>query len=293
MSVRGGELLSATTSDGVTLALRYVAAAGARRAVCLCTHAMMANSRYFWTPAHGGVAEYLSQRGADVYILDWRGHGGSRMPRGADWCFDDHVLHDAPAAVRAVCAHADIAPRELVYLGHSLGGLVGLAASATATIPRVRALALLSTSVWMPGRHGSFTRRAIMAALAMVTRVLGHAPTRALRIGPENEPRGFVEQLTTWAREGAWRSRAGLDYLAQLERIDVPIWAASGDGDRLCRPDDANVLVARLRGAGELIRVGRATGFAEDADHFSLLTSPAFLPLFDRLLAFIDHTPAA
>lgn len=283
------------------LALERFPARGKRVAVCLCTHAMMASGRYLSTSSGDasnegrGFAGYLAAAGLDTFVLDWRGHGQSRAASARalrSWCFDDYVTYDLPAAVDAVCTAAGIAPGELVYVGHSLGGLVGLAAMGQNGDGgfRPRALALFATAVWLPGPRGARARRLIMSIYDLMSRPLGHAPIRRLGLGSEDEPRGYVEQLTTWARTGAWRSREGVDYLAGLGRIEVPVWAACGLADRLCTRRDAEVIVSRLRGARPLRLVGKAAGDALDADHFTLFTRRALAPVWDELIDFIAHT---
>jgi predicted alpha/beta hydrolase len=287
--------LRIATGDGVTLSLRRYPARGRRRAVCLCTHAMMASSRYFAAGEGHGFAGYLSGAGVDVFALDWRGHGQSR-PRTSRahrrWCFDDYVDHDLPAAVAAVCRAADVAPTEIILAGHSLGGLVSLAALATGTIVAPRGLALWATSLWLPGPRGSLRRRAIMTCYDLMSRPLGYAPIRALGLGSDNEPRGYVQQLVGWARTGQWRSRQGVDYLAALGRIDTPVFSACGLGDRLCLPRDAEVLRSRLRPALPLRVVGVSRGDAVDADHFTLFTHRALAPLWDEFIGFCCESVA-
>lgn len=281
--------LRTRTTDRVTLTLRRYPARGRRRAVCLCTHAMMANSSYLASGPDHGFAGHLSRAGLDVFLLDWRGHGRSQ-PRTLrahnEWCFDDYVERDLPAAVALVCKVAGVAPAELVHSGHSLGGLVALAAVATGTVAKPRALALWSTSLWLSGPRGSRRRRAIMGLYDLVSRPLGYAPVRALGLGSENEPRGYVRQLASWTRSGTWQSREGVDYLAAIGRIDTRVMAICGLGDRLCLPADAEVLRARLSGAAPLRRVGVVQGDALDADHFTLFTRPALAPLWDELVDF-------
>jgi acylglycerol lipase len=280
---------SAVTADGVTLALARVPARGPRRAVLLCTHAMMANGRYFGACGavgagrDDGFAATLAAAGIDVFVLDWRGHGRSRPPfPGRDgWCFDDYVERDLPAALAAVSAEARVATYDIALLGHSLGGAVALAAVGGGL--RVRRLVLAAASLWLPGPRGPWRRRAIMDVYAGVARVLGRAPIRALGLGSDDEPAGYVRQLAGWARSGRWTSKAGVDHLAGLAGIDVPITAFSGAGDRLCAPADARVMLARLRGAPALRVVGRAGGDAVDADHFSLFTEPRLAPFWREL----------
>ncbi|RMH44344.1 MAG: alpha/beta fold hydrolase [Deltaproteobacteria bacterium] len=240
-----GEPLVAATADGVALALRRHVAAGRRRAVALCTHAMMASGAYL----DGRLAPDLARRGVTVYVLDWRGHGASRPPhpRSGSWQFDDYVAADLPAAIRAVCADAGVRPRDLVYVGHSLGGLVGLAAFGVGAAPPPAQLWLVATSVWLPGPAGPRGRRAAMRLARAVARVVGYAPVRALRAGTDDEPRAYVEQLAGWALSGRWTGRGGVDFLARAHALDVPATAVVGAGDRWCTPADARALAPRAR----------------------------------------------
>jgi pimeloyl-ACP methyl ester carboxylesterase len=281
--------LAAVTADGVRLHVAHVAARGRRRAVVLCTHAMMAHGRYFGGTRRHGFAMFLAEQGIDVYVLDWRGHGASRPPdpRRAQWCFDDYVELDLPAAIAAVARDARIGVDELTIIGHSLGGLVALAALGTGRIPAVRGLVLAATSVWLPGPRGPRTRRALMALYELAARPLGFAPIRFARFGTDDEPRDYVAQLAGWARTGRWTSRTGVDYLDAIARIDARVWAIAGGGDRLCRPDEAEMIRARLGGALPLRVVGEASGDATDADHFALFTDGRMAPLWQELVSFV------
>lgn len=278
------ERLAAHTGDGVRLVLRRHRPAGRARAICLAGHAMMANGSYM---ERAGFADHLAARGVDLFVLDFRGHGESRPPsaRGGQWGFDDHVEHDLPAAFRAVEQATGAGAGEVGYLGHSLGGLVGLAAfGAAGTVAAPRRLALWATSVWL---GGSWRRRALIAAFALSAVPLGYAPARRLRVGSDDEPRRYVADLARWMRSGRWTSRRGVDLQAGLRSIRTPVWAVAGEGDRLCRPDDAEALRRGLPAAAPLRRVGRAHGDALDPDHFALFTARALRPLRDELAGFL------
>lgn len=277
------ERLTALTGDGVRLVLRRHRPAGPARAVCLTGHAMMAAGSYM---ERAGFADYLAERGVDLFVLDFRGHGESvpPSPRGGRWSFDDYVRHDLPAALEAVSAATGAAPGELRYLGHSLGGLVGLAAFGTGAAACPARLALWATSVWL---GGGWRRRALLAAFALSARPLGYAPARLFRVGSEDEPRDYVADLHRWMRSGRWTSRAGTDYRAAMTGIDCPVWAVAGLGDALCRPDDAEAVRRLLTRAAPLRRVGRAHGDALDPDHFALFTARGLRPLWDELARFL------
>jgi predicted alpha/beta hydrolase len=282
---------AAETADGVRLAMWRFRAAGARRAVCLVTHAMMANSGYL----RRRFAPHLAARGIECFVLDWRGHGSSVPPAPGDrfgWCFDDYVELDLPAAVAQVAGEAAVEPASIAYAGHSLGGLVGLAAAATGVFSPAR-LALLATSLWLPGPRGSLARRGVMTGAAALARLLGRAPIRRLRLGSDDEPAAYVADLARWARTGRFTGRTGIDYEEALSRVAVPALAVTGDGDRLCLPRDAERFRSRLPGAVPLRRVGRRQGDPADPDHFSLFTLPALAPLWDEIARFLVGSTSA
>jgi len=232
----------ATTSDGVALDVERFA--GGSRGTIVCLHAMMTDGRYLRR-----FAPRLAAEGYDVYVADFRGHGRSQAC--ADWSFDDLVELDLPAIL-------GVTGTDVTLLGHSLGGLVACAALGTGRIPPPRRLALVATSVWL---GETLPRRALMSGYRVLARAFGKAPVRALRAGNADEAKSYVEQLTGWSRARRWTSLYGIDYGAQLARIDVPAVAICGGADWMCRPDDARTIADR---------VGAPLEVVPGASHFSL-----------------------
>ncbi len=275
--------MSVGTPDGARLAVTRIRPRGRARAVCLAAHAMMASSAYMRSR---GFAGHLADRGIDVFLLDFRGHGASYP--APPWTFDDLVAFDLPAAVWAVSKATGAGPGEMVFLGHSLGGLVGLAAFATGRAPAPARIVLASTSLWLEGRGGSLARRGLMTALAASGAVSGWVPIRRLRIGTADEPYPYMAQLAGWALSGRWTSLGGLDYREVVARLHTPALAVTGEGDRLCRPADAEAMRAVLPGAAPLRRVGVRHGDALDPDHFTMFTRPALAPVWDELASWLS-----
>lgn len=95
-----------------------------------------AQNRYTWHTSARSFSAYLAAEGWDVFVAELRGHGRSRRfthmrPR----MLDDHVREDFPAFVREACA---LSGHSQVYLcGHSMGGLLSYAATATVIRERV------------------------------------------------------------------------------------------------------------------------------------------------------------
>lgn len=102
----------------------------------LLVHGFSQN-RHAWTA--GDFVKRLVYLGLDVHILELRGHGKShrdlqlatceRLQRplpddfNYGWDFSDYFLQDVPAAIDAVKAKSG--KKALMYVGHSMGGILG------------------------------------------------------------------------------------------------------------------------------------------------------------------------
>jgi len=219
---------------------------------------------------HGSdLARFLSDRGFDVWLTEYRGDRTSRPPdartwRRADWDADDIARLDIPAVLDHVMAATG---RDRVFwIGHSLGGVLGYI---VAQGPRGGDLAGLVAI----GSPGAFTHPNDLALFAWRHRRLlpadGQLPTRPLswllmpalkvhprglpvhvisntrnaspdrlrrfvRPGMENTGRGLVLQYLTWMEEGRLVSRDGaVDYTAGLADIEIPALFFAGRVDHI------------------------------------------------------------
>lgn len=251
-------------ADGTWLALRrYVPVGRPRRAVVLAMHAMMVNGTSLDRPRGRGFASHLATEGIETFVLDFRGHGLSQRPaRG--WTLDDYATLDLPAAIAAT----GVAPEQLVWIGHSLGGLVSLAALARGSAPTPRALVLGTTNVWR--QPSALVRRLIVEAFDGSARLLGKAPIRALGFGTDDEPASYTRHLARWVHTGRFTSADGaVDYDSALPSLRLPVLTLIGTGDPLCGVRDARDFTRRLSSAThrEVIVPG--------ATHFTIWSSPA------------------
>lgn len=86
-------------------------------------------NRYAWHLPERSFANYLADRGYDVFNVDLRGHGrsrelGARLSTGVD----DYIRGDLPAVIDSVLELSGFA--RVFLLGHSLGGICVAAAGA-------------------------------------------------------------------------------------------------------------------------------------------------------------------
>jgi pimeloyl-ACP methyl ester carboxylesterase len=232
----------------------------------LLVHGFSQN-RHAWTS--GGFVKHMLSYGADIHVLELRGHGlssvaleraaaaGGRPPEDLAyrWDIDSYFLEDIPAAIAAV---KRISGRETIfYCGHSMGGMLGYGYASLG-----RDLAGLVT-IGAPADPGK-----------------GYLPLRlAARLGPAFELAVDAALLARWGPTWAsWRAREGLRRV--LERVP---WAASRLATLLgaCTPPErrrfqyypVDLLLRRIERALENPRTFDA--WARLARHHAFLANPA------------------
>jgi pimeloyl-ACP methyl ester carboxylesterase len=312
--------LEAHPVDGWTLAVWYRPAATRRfrEPVVLC-HGLANNHRFFDLGDPDGLAGHLAARGFDVYAVDLRGSGASAPPHEGPWrvTVDDHVLLDVPAVVELVARHSGT--DQLFWVGHSLGGAVGLAASGGALAGHLKGLVTIGSPIFFEPHRG-LTWLLHLArwlspwgafgtgAVRLVAPLAGRAQAPATHsanldnISPEVQRlavanifapmwRGVLEQLQDWTGEDAFRSHdRQVDYRATVAGLRAPLLVVGGAVDRLA-PLGATEALHRLAGAGDrqLARFGRAFGHRVDYGHGDLvLGRHAHEEVFPVIGAFLE-----
>ena len=95
-----------------------------RRPVILA-HGIAMCSRYWHMTPETSFARYLSDRGHDVWIAEYRGVGESRHQGNQppwDFCLDQYIYEDAPAIIEYV--RRLTGARRVNWVGHSMGGMI-------------------------------------------------------------------------------------------------------------------------------------------------------------------------
>ncbi len=277
------------TDDGWPLRADVDEPAGEPVGVAVLAHAMMARRTSFDRPEGRGVRQRLVASGWRVISFDFRGHGdsGPRASEGARYSYDDLVRHDLPA-VNAFARERDRKKRNVVLVGHSLGGHVGLAAQGTGLVAFDRIVAV-AANLWMPQFEPSTRRRtlrlAILAAVDFTAQRVGRVPARALRIGSDDEASAYFHDLARFARTGRWTSADGAtDYLASLSKVNVPVLQLVSAGDRMaCRPEGGARFLSRCGGPQELLVVDRADDGGPAPGHMGIVTSGGIASAWERI----------
>ena len=284
------EVLPARTRDGWTLYLGRRRPKGEPRGPpVLLVHGIAMNRQAFdFGVERYSVAGFLSRAGFDCFTLDLRGHGRSRRGPSRRWNLDTYLREDLPAAFDAV--RAATGAEKVLYVGHSQGALLGMAACAVHP-GRVAALVALAAPVHFhaqPGlarlvklRHLGLGR-GLRELARMVAPFSGwwHPPPFDLSANVRNVERpiyrrllanaiedlqpGVLEQIAAFVREDAFRSMDGtVDYRARLAGCAQPALFVSAGKDGLAPPAVVEAAFRAWGGPKRYWSCGRDYGHAD------------------------------
>lgn len=305
----------ASTRDGWRIALhRYAAPPESHGTPVLLCHGMGSNRFNLDGPGRTSLARHLHARGFDVWLVELRGAGESRRglalpPIAWRWTFEDYVQHDAPAALDLVRRRTG--RDKVLWVGHSLGGMVAYALLMTPAADRVAgAVTLASPGMSHVGR-GAFERwtplRSLLrfaperiptgrlarlgAPLAGPLAKLLEAPLTEWGFRPENREldvirfmmrrgvedlsRSLLAEFARWTEARRMSDRYDLfSFTDHLERVKVPMLVVAGARDGLTPPEDLSAVFDRLGSSDKtFVLAGRAGGFSHDYGHVDLVLS--------------------
>jgi len=295
------ELLFAVTADGWRLGLARRRPRGPPRGPpILLVHGLAANRASLdFGMERWSLSAHLAAAGFDCFALDLRGHGSSRRrPPGASraWTFDDYVRLDVPAALDAI--RAATGSSRVVWVGHSQGGLIGLAACSVhrdriagiVTLgspaffnPKYALPKLVSLAFVLASRMNRFWARMLVpvsgywhppvSEIAINTRnVAGYLYRRLLVNVVENVSTGVLRQLGWWIANDAFASLDRRDdYRAALARCPQPALFVAAAADKLAPPDTVARAARVWGGETTFVLIGRTTSACCDYGHSDLI----------------------
>lgn len=318
-------LLRVPTADGWTLSLWHRAPRQQRFAqpVVLC-HGLGNNHAIFEFRWRSHLARVLADAGFHVFSVDFRGAGRFAPPDPSfiEATVDDYVDRDAPAVLEAV--RAETGQAQVLWVGHSLGGIVGVLASARGAKGRLRALVTVGSPLFFQprslflralvlGRHlspaGVFPARVLSTLfapfaglvpppnVASITARLSNVDGRDQRFLLANVFadlwRGVLDQLEAWIRTGHMTSAVtGEDLRTPALAVrDVPTLVVGGSVDHLAPLEMTQRFFSELQASEkELVLVGTAFGNAVEYGHGDLLVGrDADRDVYPPIVRFLER----
>jgi pimeloyl-ACP methyl ester carboxylesterase len=300
----------AIASDGWQLALRRYTPRGANPhgEPVLLQHGLGTCSKQFDLGMAGSpsLAQWLADRGYDVWSADLRGSGSSqRSSPGAkanwDWCVDDFVHEDGPAFMSYILAQTGF--KNLHWVGHSLGGILMLCHAAVYGSARIASGTSAAAGLDYTGSGSSYD---MIEPLKGIGRLVKRIPAgfwsktispffgrinnpleasffyppnmdpdaaRAIAAGAQYDISGEVLfQLASLFKSGGLLSRDGSVRYADLaHRIETPVMLLAGEKDLQCSPavvEKTHLLLDNPK--HQRRNFGKSHGHVEHYGHFDL-----------------------
>jgi len=261
------EMFQEKTADGVELALHRIHGTIRQDPPVLLTHGTFSDAQVCKL-----LARYLAREGFDCWILEFRGHGQSQSG-SVHPDFERFSFFDVPTALDAVRRRTH--RENLFWVGHSGGGLALLMhlARYPEACGQIRGMVTLASQATDAGASWGGRMKIVLGALA--TNTLGRAPGKMLKLGPQDEFRGVMNQWFRWNWTGQWIGKDGFDYLQALERIEVPAICFAGGGDRFIAPYQGCRRLYNALGSLDkrMVFCAKSEGYGEDYSHARIIAS--------------------
>ena len=148
--IPNNENTAATTSSSSTIESSSIMTSSHRPVVLL--GAGCGNTVAVYTlAAEKSLPQYLSSLNCDVWAYDLRGHGKSKAPESTtQWNLNSYVFEDAVNAINFVRKETGEEEHGIHYVGHSMGGMIGMALAAhPRTTKLLKSVCALGSSIFL------------------------------------------------------------------------------------------------------------------------------------------------
>lgn len=252
-----------------------------------------------------GVAGYLARLGHTCYIMEWRGHGDSSMPKD-DYNFETIAFYDIVATFAYLFDELKL--NNLHAVTHSGGGicLTMFLTQSQHYIDKINSITMVACQAY--GAALNPQSYAKIALLKTMTRLLGYVPAKRFKLGPINESYHTMSQWYSWNLGKHFQSslakhnsdykkssrNKSFDYRQLMPSITLPIYAISAKGDHFIAPPSGCQLFLNdfNNSANVFCEFSKTNGNLEDYNHSRvILSGNAAKDIWPTIAAWIDkHT---
>src|SRR3989338_12969 len=300
------------TEDNWRLAVYHYKRSRSRRAPVLLIHGLGTN-RFdldFVDPQYS-LAQYLYQRGYDVWLFEYRGAGKSYRPGilqylkdcvQPDWIVDDIVFTDIPTMVRHVQEATGF--QKIHFIGHSLGGMllymvlmtmgnqvcqsaVTLGASMNSTA-RPGWIRLVLKLDWLLERFPLIPTKLLfrlgspfvswVAPLEdnhfySIKNITPSLLQKASRYATENVPMALFMELHRWYKKGHFEAeQRDFSFHNHLKDIKTPMLVIAGSVDGITPLPDVRYAYDKISSRDKkFVIMGTPGGYAHEYAHMDLI----------------------
>ena len=188
-----------------------------------------------------GLAGYLAKLGHSCYIMEWRGHGDSSIPKDK-FNFETIAFYDVEATFYYLFDELKL--DNLHAVTHSGGGicLTMFLTQNEQYINKISSISMVACQAYGAVLHLQSYAKILL--LKTMTRLLGYVPAKRFKLGPINESYHTMNQWYDWNLNKNFKSGLAklddsyedFDYRQQMPKVTTPIYAISAKGDDFIAP---------------------------------------------------------
>lgn len=238
---------------------------------------------------HLGIAHYLAQHGYCCYIMEWRGHGTSPLPK-EKYNLETVALYDVGATFHYLFHQLKLPAIHCVT--HSGGGmcLTMFLLQNQAYISKVKSVSMFACQAYGAALTPKAFTKVFMGKTLTLT--LGYLPAIKMKLGPINESYHTMKQWFNWNLGKNFDSTDGtFNYRQHMPKMNMPIYAIAATGDDFVAPPSGCLLYLNdYQNLNNQFReFGINNGDLEDYSHSRVLMSRnAAKEIWPTVLTWID-----
>ncbi|WP_201557593.1 alpha/beta fold hydrolase [Psychrobacter sp. 72-O-c] len=238
-----------------------------------------------------GVAKYLAKLGHTCYIVEWRGHGDSSIPKDK-FNFETVAIYDLEATFHYLFDGLKL--DNLHCITHSGGGICltmfliqEILAQNTQYINKINSITMFACQAYGAVINPKSYARILL--IKSITRLLGYLPAKRLKLGTINENYHTMSQWYDWNLNKNFKSslakqdvnyqntdyNENFDYRQHMPKVTIPIYAISAKGDDFIAPFSGCQLFLNdfNNPANDFCEFSISNGDLEDYSHSRIIMS--------------------
>lgn len=249
-----------TTKDGEQIAVWKVVdsaqkSIAADRSVTKAQNVLLTHGTFSDKRVCLGIAKYLVKLGHTCYIMEWRGHGSSPIPKNK-FNFETIASYEIDATLHYLFDELKL--DNLHCVTHSGGGicltmlliqekLAQNMLDSTLYNDKINSISMFACQAYGAVLNPKSYARILLTK--SITRLLGYLPAKPFKLGTINESYHTMSQWYNWnlnqnfktslAKQDSNQYSKGaknFDYRQHMSKIKTPIYAISAKGDHFIAP---------------------------------------------------------